>query len=300
MTSIKKLYPEIVTIVIIIIGALCFPLVAKGLSYAPPFLFSGLRTLIAGLSILLILPLLGQPVLPSKSTWKWILIFSIPAVVITYGAMFLSHRDPNMTIVSVLENLQPLLFVFFAVTFLHEKLTSATRIIMIFGILGVTILLIPALTGTAVFSWSNAVLALLASLSAAVTPILVKSVKRSESIVSIASWQFIIGSIPLFLLSLLFEKSAVTPFNITFVSILLFLAIVGTALTSVVWYMLIQKTAVSRVSVLFFLLPAFSLLVSKYAYSLPTSTLEWIGMSVIVIGVIIGVRKQFTLENNYN
>lgn len=300
MILIKKLYPEIITIVIISIGALCFPLVAMGLLYVPPFLFSGLRTLIAGLSILLVLPLLGQPILPPTGTWKWILLFSIPAVVITYGAMFSSHGDPSMTIVSVFENLQPLLSVFLAVIFLHEKLTSATRIIMIFGTLGIFIMSIPAFTASSMFSWSSAMLAILASLSAAVTTILVKRIRRSNAIVTIASWQFIIGSIPLFLFYILFEKNTLVQFNLLFLGILLFLALVGTALTSVVWYMLIQKIAVSRVSTFFFLLPAFGLLVSSYAYNLPVGMFEWMGIGIIVAGVLIGLKKQSLLENNSN
>ena len=295
-STLKKLYPEIITVGIIIIGALCFPLVSKGLSYAPPFLFSGLRTLIAGISILLILPLLAQPVLPPKGTWKWILLFSIPAVVISYGTMFLSHGKPDMTIISVLENLQPLLSVFLAIIFLKEKLSPATRSVMVFGIIGVAIMSVPALTGGSMFSWSSAVLALLASLSAAVTSILVKKIKRPDAIITISAWQFIVGSIPLLLLSSLFEKNSSPQFTLLFITILLFLAIIGTALTSAVWYVLIQKVAVSRLSILFFLLPVFGLILSKTVYRLPINLLEWVGMVTIIIGAVIGLKKQSTQQ----
>lgn len=63
---IKKILPEIITIGIIIVAALCYPLIFRGLEYVPPFLFGGLRMLLAGVSILFILPLLRQPLLPPR------------------------------------------------------------------------------------------------------------------------------------------------------------------------------------------------------------------------------------------
>lgn len=299
MNNLKKLYPEIITIGIIIIGAFCFPLVFRGLEYVPPMLFSGLRVFIAGVAILVCLPLLRQPVLPPQGTWKWIVIFSIPAVAISYGSMFLSHEQKAMTIVSVLENLQPLLSVFLAMIFLSEKLTPATRVVMVFGTVGVSIMSIQALTGGAMFDWRIAAFAFLASLSAAATTIMVKKIKRPEAIITIAAWQFIVGSIPLLIFSRIFEKTMPMQFNITFITILLFLAFVGTALTSAVWYALIQKVAVSRLSILFFLLPAFGLLVSKNVYGLPISLLEWVGITTIFFGVIIGLKIR-SMQESYD
>lgn len=295
MNTIKKILPEIITIVIILIGALCFPLIVSGLQYAPPFLFSALRVLIAGISILLILPLFHQPILPPKGVWQWVVIFSIPAVVLTYGPMFLSHGRTGNPLVPMLENLQPFLSVFLALIFLHEKLTPATRIVLIFGTLGIFFMFAQTLTGGAVNNFQSAMLAFLASFSAAATSILAKFIKRPDVILTISAWQFIIGSIPLFIFWQLFEKNMPVQFNPLYLAILLFLAIIGTGATSAIWYALIQKVEVSRLSVLFFLLPGFGLMLANLSSGTLITTMEWIGIIMIISGVILGIKIQAAL-----
>lgn len=291
----KRIIPEIITIGIVIIGALCYPLIVRGLQYAPPFLFSALRVLIAGISILFVLPFLHQPVIPPKSVWKWVILFSIPAVVFTYGTMFLSHGRTGGTLVPVLENLQPFLTVIFAIIFLHEKPSPATRAVLIFGTLGIFFISVQALTGGLAYNFQSAMLAFFVSFSAAATGILAKYIKRPDVIVTISAWQFITGSIPLFILWQLFEKNMAVQFNPPFLSILLFLAIIGSGATSAVWYALIQKVEVSRLSVLFFLLPGFGLVLANRFSAVPVTVLQWIGIITIIGGVIIGIKKQAAL-----
>lgn len=295
--SIKKLVPELVTLVIIVIGAFCFPLVSYGLRFTPPFLFSALRTSLASLSIILILPLLKQPIFPPKSTWKWVLLLSLPAVVITYGTMFLSHTNPKMTAVPVLENLQPFLSVFLAVIFLQEKVSEATKKVLIFGTIGILFLSIQAALGGVVLNATSTTLALLASLSAASASVMAKRIKRPDMIVTLSAWQYIIGSIPLLIISLLFERNSSAQFTLPFLGILLFLAVVGTAATTVVWYLLLQKTTVSRLSVLYFLSPAFGLVFANLAFGTTITVLEWLAILSIISGVFLGLRKQTQINN---
>lgn len=289
---INRVLPEALTLLIIAIGALCFPLVSYGLEYIPPFQFSGLRVLIAGVATLFALPLVHQPILPPRDTWKWILLFSIPAVVISYGTMFLSHGGNNTLLVPVFENLQPFLAVIFASFFLHERIAPATQTVLVFGSLGILLILAQTLTSGGNFSLQSSTLAFLASLSAAGVSILAKRIKRSNVILTISAWQFIIGSIPLFILSQLFEKDMSVAFNMVSVPILLFLALVGTAASGAVWYMLLQKAAVARLSVFFFLLPALGVLFTNSSDISAVSMLEWAGILTIILGVIIGVWKQ--------
>ena len=295
--NIKKLVPELVTLGIILIGTLCYPLVSPGLQYAPPLLFAALRTLIAGIGIFLLLPLFGQPRFPPKDIWKWALLLSIPAVAFTYGTMFLSHINPKMTMLPVLENLQPFFSVFLASTFLHEKVSTSTRTVLVFGTVGLLFLSIQIFTGKMGFDFQSAILAILASLSASAASILVKRLKRPDVIVTLSAWQPIVGSGLLFIFSWFFEKSAVVQWNMSFISILAFLAIVGTGATTVVWYKLIQKFDVSRLSVLFFLSPALGLVMANRIYAVPVSLMEWIGVIIIICGVIVGLKMQSSTQN---
>lgn len=287
----RKFLPEIITIGIVVIGALCFPLISNGLQYFPPLLFAALRVAIAGISILCILPLLHQPRIPPKGTWRWVILFSILAVAFTYGTMFLSHGGMGLSAVPVLENLQPFLAVVLAVIFLHEKLSSATRFVLVFGIVGILLMSASVFMSGAMFDFQRAMLAVLASLSAAVSSILAKGIKRPDAIITISAWQFIIGSIPLLILWQLFEKNTPLQVNGSFVGALLFLAIIGTATTSAVWYALVQKVDVSRLSVLFFLAPAIATALSNRLYGVSVSGFELAGITIIVLGVVRGFKK---------
>lgn len=224
------------------------------------------------------------------------MLFSVLAVVFTYGTMFLSHEGERFAIVSVLENLQPFLTIGLAVIFLHEKLSSPTRSVLIFGTVGIFLMFAPIIAGGATFDFQRAILAFLASLGAAIASIVAKWVKRPDAIITISAWQFIIGSLPFFVLSGLLEKGAPIQFTASFLVILFFLAI-GTAVTSAVWYVLIQKVDVSRLSVLFFLLPVFGLLLANRTYSTSATALQWIGIIVVISGVILGIRKRILGSN---
>lgn len=295
--KIQKLVPELTTLGIIVVGSLCYPLVSSGMQYAPPLLFAALRTFIAGISIAVSLPLLfHQPFFPPRNIWKWILLLSIPAVAFTYGTMFLSHKNPTMTMVPVLENLQPFLSIFLAITFLHEKLSSATRAVLLFGTIGLILLSAQIFIGGSGFDVQSAIFALLASFSAAATSVFVKWLKLGDVIVTLSAWQFIIGSLLLFVLSQLFELNAVVQWGVSFVSILTFLAVIGTAATTVLWYKLIQRVDVSRLSVLFFIAPALGLVMANRLYGVPASIIEWMGIITITTGIIIGLIKQSAIK----
>lgn len=290
--TLRKILPELITMGIIVILALCYPLVSRGLQYAPPFLFGGLRTMIAGVGILLILPILRQPLTPPNGTWKWVTLFSVLATAITYGTMFLSHEGTSLAAIPVLENLQPFFAIVLAGLFLHEKLSPATRTVLIFGTVGILLMSVPVLVDGAAFNFQRATLALLAALSAAAASVLAKGIKRPDAIITISAWQFIIGSIPLFALSLLFEKGMPIQFTPSFIAALLFWALIGTAAASTVWYILVQKTDVSRLSVMFFLAPAFALLLSNRLYAVPVGVFELSGVGIIISGVILGFKRQ--------
>lgn len=292
MINLKKILPEIITIGIIVIGALCYPLIARGLQYSPPLLFAALRVLIAGASILLILPMLQKPFFPPKGTWKWVMLFAVLSVVITYGTMFVSHEGTASTTIPILESLQPFFAIALAIIFLREKLSPATRIVLMFGTVGIVFMSIPVFTDMTKMNYQMALLALVASLSAATASIIAKGIKRPDAIVTISAWQLIVGSLPLFLFSRLFEKDMPVQLNLTLLAILAFLAIIGTAATSVIWYVLVQKTDISRLSVLFFLAPALALLMAQVFYAVPVGGWELAGIAVIIGGVAIGLKKQ--------
>lgn len=61
-----------VLIIVVIAGpAICFPVIKLGLAYSPALKFAGLRTLLAGLVLLGVAPLMRLPIRLPKRLWLW-------------------------------------------------------------------------------------------------------------------------------------------------------------------------------------------------------------------------------------
>ncbi|HZD58354.1 MAG TPA: EamA family transporter, partial [Anaerolineales bacterium] len=66
----------LLAILLTLIYSVCYVMIKAGLAYAPPLLFGGLRTLIAGTALLGWTFIRHERLLPSKTSWKGLLILS--------------------------------------------------------------------------------------------------------------------------------------------------------------------------------------------------------------------------------
>lgn len=69
------------------------------------------------------------------------------------------------------------------------------------------------------------------------------------------AWQSLLGALPLFALSAVWEGAQRVQWTLSFVVLLLLLGPGGTALTTTVWYWLIQRDDAGRLSLYLFLVP---------------------------------------------
>lgn len=98
-------------------------------------------------------------------------------------------------------------------------------------------------------------LALIAAAGLASESVLFKRADAGNALLPVAAWQFLGGSVALLGLSAWFERDTTIVWNPTFMSLLLFLSLVGTAFAIAVWYWLVQRDEVGRLSLLLFLVP---------------------------------------------
>ena len=97
------------------------------------------------------------------------------------------------------------------------------------------------------------------------------------------------GSLALLALSLPFDRQLAVRSNLTFIGVLLLLAIVGYALPTVAWVWLLQKYEAGSLSIYLFLTPVFGIVVSYVALH---ERLDWIqlgGVASILAGVALGL-----------
>ncbi|MCC7165638.1 MAG: DMT family transporter [Anaerolineae bacterium] len=270
---------------IVLVYALCFAAIKAGLQFAPPLTFAGLRALIAGVALLGVLRLRGEPLLPARALWPGILALAFTATTLTFGAMFLSPGRTGAGIASVLGNMQALFTVALAAVFIGEALTRGKAIALVLGLLGVTLIAYPAIATADAYSISGAALALGASGSAAVSNVVAKRMNLKSALLGVAAWQLLVGSVPLFALAAWTERGANIVLNFEFTVLLLFLALAGTALLNTAWYWLLQFDDVSRLSLFFMLTPAFGLFLAALIFGETIGRVEIAGAGIIVIGI---------------
>ena len=276
----------LVIVGITLIYAACYAVIKVGLAFAPPLYFAGLRALLAGVTLLGLAFILGAPILPSGVAWSELLALAITATTLTFGAMFLSPGRTGAGIASVLGNTQALFTLAAAVIFLGERITPGKLAGLFPGFAGVILIAYPALTAADAYRLSGALLALAASGGAAAGNVIFKRMGTRSNVLTITAWQLMIGSLPLLALSALTERGAGITWNGEFIGSLLFLALVGTSLAATAWYALIQRDDVGRLTLFFFLIPAFGLAIAVVVFGEQISLLQSLGAALTVAGMI--------------
>ena len=286
-------------LVITAVYASCFVLIRAGTSDAPPLAFAALRTGIAGTTLLAVVAATRQPVRPPRRLVPWLVLLAVMAGSAAYGAMFVSPGLAGAGIASVLGNLQPLFVIGLGAATLGERVPKMGGVALGLGSAGAVFIAVPVLSRDNVVDVEGPALALAASIGFAGGSIIVKHVAPGPALLSLTGWQFGIGSLPLFALSAWFERGTQVVWSGRFVTILLFLALIGTAAASVAWYWLVEYEDLGRLSACLYLVPVLGLMLSLVVYGERIAPLEWAGVGLVLLSIpaaILGSWRPLELE----
>lgn len=272
--------------------ALCFVAIKAGLSFAPPLLFAGLRTLIAGLSLLGLLIGLRRSIIPTRAAWPWIVPLALTATAFAYGAMFVAPGRAGAGITSVLGNAQPLFVAALAAIALGERMTPGKWVTLGLGLTGVGVMAAPAMLTGDVFGLSGAVLALASAGGFAAGSVLIKRMDPGPDLLPVTAWQLILGSLVLLAASGIAERGGRVIWSGEFLSLLIFLAVPGTAVATAAWYWLVQGADVGRLAMFFFLVPVFGLALAAVTYGERIDPFQAAGAMFILTGSGVAVAES--------
>lgn len=282
----------VIVIGLTVIYAGCFAAIKAGLLFAPPLLYAGLRAAIAGVALLLVAAALRSPLLPARRDWLGVIALGLSQTTLAFGGMFLSPGRTGAGIASVLGNTQALVVLPLAALFLHETMTRGKWIALALGLLGVSLISSPAFVGQDAYGVSGLVWALAASGGFSVGSVIVKRMQVTSDLLAVTAWQLLLGSLPLFVGSMAFERGAALDWTPRFLGLLLFLAILGTSLTTVVWYWLLRDDDLGRLTMFLFLVPAFGLGLAVWLFGETVSVLEVGGVAIILAAIGAATRES--------
>lgn len=273
-----------------VVYALCYSAIKVGLPYAPPLRFAGLRAALGGLTLLVAVLVLGQPILPPRRLWRGTVALAVLSSFVGYGAMFMSPGRTGAGISSVVGNTGPIFTLVLAALFLGEPLTRGKIVALVLGTAGVTTIAWPAVLDPNGGTATGAALPLIAAIGAAAASVLLKKLDVGKHLLRVAGWQLLLGAIPLLLFSAALETGGVrwTP---TFVALLAYLGLIGTALALSIWYWLIQREQVGRLSLFLFLVPVFGLGLAHVAFGETIGLNEVLGVTLALTGIVLAARE---------
>ena len=149
-----------------------------------------------------------------------------------------------------------------------------------------------AILGTGANGIPGPALALGASLSLAIGSVIAKRMGRDVDLIAVSAWQLIVGSLPLLAICGLVEHCQWIIVDPRFLGILAFLAIAETALPTPLWYWLLQRDEVGRLSLFLFLVPMLGVLIASVVSGERVGILEMVGIGAAVAGIAVAALNS--------
>ena len=209
----------------------------QGLAYAPPFAFAAERCVGGAIALFIALKLMGKSlklVAPGAT-------FLIGLVQVTGFMAFsnwaLVEGGPGKTAVLIFT--MPIWTLLLAWPLLGERIKGTQWLAAICTLGGLLLIIEPWNMHTSLFS---KFLGVLAALCWAIGTVLVKRLRAKQKVdlLSLTAWQMAFGAVPLVLIATLVPEHA-TNWTMNYIGILIFMAVVSTALCWWLWITLLDR-----------------------------------------------------------
>jgi len=189
--------------------------------------------------------------------------------------------------VSIIMNSNAIFIIPLAI-FIGESFTSRKIIGVIIGLIGCVLVINGKITGFQILQREHFIgnlIAIVASVSWALYTIMGKSLVREYGGLVVTSLNMVVGSIPLFLLTLGSGALTIPPLKASIY--ILYLAIFPTALGFVFWYQALEKLDAGRLGPLQYLVPIGTAIISLFFLDEGIKLASIVGMVLIFLGIYI-------------
>ncbi|MDT3425427.1 drug/metabolite transporter (DMT)-like permease [Paenibacillus forsythiae] len=275
---------------LVLVWGINWPLSKIALEYAPPLLFSGIRTLIGGVLLILI----GLPkahLLRFKTLWPVYLSSALLSIVLYYGFQTIGLQYVPAGLFSAIVFLQPVLLGIFSWLWLGEAMHGQKMAGLALGFLGVGCLSAGGLTGS--ISLWGVLLALATALCWAFGTVYLKRMMDRVDMLWMTAMQITLGGLILLAAGSVAEPWQAIRWNLAFVAVTLFISVFVIALGWLVYFKLINEGEAGKVGSYTFLIPLVSIGASVLFLNEKITVNLVIGLLLVVISILlVNVRIQ--------
>ena len=280
-------------ILVMLLWAVCFPLIVAGFAYAPHLTFAALRAFISGAALIAVGLALGRPLPKGARAWMMLALVGLGATSLAYLGMFHAAEFVSPGIATVIANTQPLLAAVLASMFLGEYLDARGKLGLALGFAGIVFIAAPQLfTGQAEYYAIGIAYILLAALGITVSNVMIRRIAGEVDAIMAMGAQMLIGGVPLLVAAFAFEDPQNVVWTPRFVLILAGLSLFGSSLAYWLWISVLEKTELNRANAFSFLVPIFGLAMGALFYGETLDWPEFVGIGLTLLGIALVARKK--------
>lgn len=271
-----------------------------------PLFMAGVRLVPAGVLVLIAAMLMGRPQPKSWAAWLWISLFALVDGALFQGFLAEGLVRTGAGLGSVMIDSQPLAVALLSGLLFGEIIGLWGSVGLGIGILGISLIGLPPewifnlLHGNfsnLEFSWQQLFqngewLMLLASLSMAVGTVLIRFAVRHADPVVATGWHMILGGLPLFAFSGIWESQQWVNIDFSGWMALAYSTIFGSAIAYGLFFYFASSGNLTSLSSLTFLTPVFALLFGNLLLSEVLNPLQWMGVSLTLVSIYFINQRQ--------
>ncbi|EYR62183.1 hypothetical protein N866_11020 [Actinotalea ferrariae CF5-4] len=263
----------------------CFLVIVWGLRDAPLLWYAALRALVAGAALLAFAGVQHRPALRGGRAWTLITVLGLVNVTVAFAAMFGGVVGLATGTAAVLANAQPLLILLPAWWLYGERLSLRTVAALVVGFAGLVLVAVPGGGG------SGAALSLLAAAAVTGGTLLSRRLGGLDLVVA-TGWHLLIGGVGLVVLAAVVEGAPVIAWTPRFVLSLAFLALVGTAATTVAWFTEARHSRLDILTTWTFLTPVFGIALAAVVLGERPGGWTAVGLTAVLVAMWTSLRPQ--------
>jgi len=277
---------------VMVLWASCFPLITIGLDLAPHLAFAALRAALAGVCLIALGLFLHRPIpLGGRSLILNVLV-GLGATSMGFFGMFHAAEFVSPGLATVIANVQPIITAVLAHVFLAERLKTMGKIGLGVGLAGIAVIALPGLGADHTQGYSLGIAyVVVAATGVSVGNVAIKRLAAQVDPVMAMGFQFLIGAVPLALLSMMTEDVSSLTWSTEFVLILVALAVFGSSLAFWLWFEALKQVKLNRANAFTFLVPILGLMIGAAFFGERLEVVQIVGV-VLVLGGILLVQRD--------
>jgi drug/metabolite transporter (DMT)-like permease len=280
-------------ILVMLLWALCFPLITLGLALSPHLAFAALRAVLAGAALVALGLVLGRPMPKEAGIWAILFLVGLGATTLGFLGMFHAAEFISPGIATVIANIQPLLAAVLAGVFLGERVGAGGKTGLLLGFGGIVLITGPQLWFGPEENYAIGVAyILLAAIGITVSNVLIKRIAGEVDAIMAMGIQMLVGGVPLAFSAWVLEDPGNIIWSPLFVLVLVSLSIFGSALVYWLWFSILEKVPLNRANAFGFLIPIFGLSIGVLFYGESVGWLEVGGIGLTLLGIVLVNRTS--------